>query len=183
MRALIDELMPRYDVVERHEINIAAPAGVVYRCAREVDLGRLPISMALLTLRMIPHLMTGTVRPSRRMTLDQMIAAGFVMLAERAPHEFVLGVVGRFWLPASGIVRVSAPQFRGYAAPGHARAVLAFRVDSTNGECRLRTETRVDCVDSAARRRFRLYWVVVGPFSALIRREMLRAIRHDAERA
>jgi hypothetical protein len=109
------------------------------------------------------------------------MAMGFVMLAEQPPEEFVLGVVGRFWRPASGIVRVSAADFADYAEPGHARAAWNFRVDRVDGGCRLRTETRVECLDDAARWRFRLYWAIVGPFSALIRREMLRAIRRDAE--
>jgi hypothetical protein len=173
--------MPRYDVADRHEILIAAPPARAYRCARDLDIGRLPLSRALFALRGIPHLLTGSVRPSRRMTLDDMVAAGFVVLGERVSEEIVFGVVGRFWRPASGIVRVSASEFASYAEPGHARAAMAFRVDRARSGCRLRTETRVDCLDDAAWWRFRLYWAVVGPFSALIRRELLRAIRRDAE--
>jgi hypothetical protein len=173
--------MPHYDIVERHEIVIAAPPDRALRCARELDIGRLPLTMALFALRGIPHLLTGTVRPSRRMTLEEMIAAGFVVLGERPSEEIVIGVVGRFWRPASGIVRVSAAEFGSYAAPGHARAAMSFHVDGGRDACRLRTETRVDCIDDGARWRFRMYWAIVGPFSALIRREMLRAIRRDAE--
>jgi hypothetical protein len=173
--------MPRYDVVERHEIVIAAPPDRVYRCARALDAGRLPFTAALLAVRGIPHLLTGSVRPSRRITLDEMIAAGFVMLADVPPREFVLGVVGRFWRPASGIVRISADDFRDYSEAGRARAAWNFRIDPAPSGSRLRTETRVDCIDSSARWRFRLYWAIVGPFSALIRREMLRAIQRDAE--
>jgi hypothetical protein len=117
------------------------------------------------------------------MTMEEMIAAGFVVLGERPSEEIVIGVVGRFWRPASGIVRVSAAEFGSYAEPGHARGAMNFRVDRRRGGCRLRTETRVNCVDDAALWRFRLYWAIVGPFSALIRREMLRAIRRDAEGA
>src|SRR5439155_20660929 len=47
----------------------------------------------------------------------------------------------------------------------------------------LATETRVYSADSAARRRFHLYWLVVGPFSALIRRRWLAAARRAAESA
>jgi hypothetical protein len=39
----------------------------------------------------------------------------------------------------------------------------------------LSTETRVHAPAPRARRAFRLYWLVVGPFSALIRRRWLRA--------
>ena len=46
---------------------------------------------------------------------------------------------------------------------------------------RLATETRVHALNPTARRRFRLYWLVVGPFSALIRRRWLSAARRAAE--
>lgn len=46
---------------------------------------------------------------------------------------------------------------------------------------RLATETRVHARSATARRRFRLYWLVVGPFSALIRRRWLSAARRAAE--
>ena len=49
------------------------------------------------------------------------------------------------------------------------------------GETRLATETRVHARDVAARRRFRFYWLAVGPFSALIRRRWLSAARRAAE--
>jgi hypothetical protein len=43
------------------------------------------------------------------------------------------------------------------------------------GGCILSTETRVLAVDAAALRAFRRYWLVVGPFSGLIRRRWLQA--------
>lgn len=46
---------------------------------------------------------------------------------------------------------------------------------------RLATETRVHALNPTARWRFRLYWLVVGPFSALIRRRWLSAARRAAE--
>ena len=179
---LIDEHLPRYDVVERHQVVVAATPRRVYSSARALDTGHLPFTAALLAVRGIPHLLTGSVRPSRRMTLDTLTALGFVVLADIPPQEFVLGVVGRFWHPTSGIVRIAAADFADYAEPGCARAAWNFRIDPAPGGSRLRTETRIDCVDAPALRRFRLYWAVVGPFSGLIRREMLGMIRRDAER-
>jgi hypothetical protein len=38
----------------------------------------------------------------------------------------------------------------------------------------------VHALDERARRLFRLYWLVVGPFSKLIRRRWLKAIRERA---
>jgi hypothetical protein len=56
---------------------------------------------------------------------------------------------------------------------------LGFRFD---GET-LSTETRVWAADPPARRRFRLYWLAIRPFSGLIRRLWLRAIKRRAESA
>lgn len=53
------------------------------------------------------------------------------------------------------------------------RVAIAFEAEAwPSGGSRLVTETRVAEVDVA----FRLYWLVVGPFSALIRRRWLRAV-------
>ena len=181
MKALIDEFLPHYDVVERHQVFIAATPTRVYECVRRLDAGRMPFTAALLALRGIPHLLTGAARPSLRMTLEDLMTLGFVVLADDPPRELVLGVAGQFWRPASGVVRISASDFGSFAEPAHVRAAWSFRIESEPGGCRLRTETRVECIDDAARRRFRLYWAVIGPFSGLIRRDMLRAIRRDAE--
>jgi hypothetical protein len=55
---------------------------------------------------------------------------------------------------------------------------LAARAEG--GGSILSTETRVHALSTRARRRFRLYWLVVGPFSALIRRRWLRAAARAA---
>jgi hypothetical protein len=39
------------------------------------------------------------------------------------------------------------------------------------------------CGDTASRRKFLAYWFFVGPFSALIRRVMLRTIRRAVEKS
>jgi hypothetical protein len=56
-------------------------------------------------------------------------------------------------------------------------------VDAGPGNTELSTETRVQCADAATRRRFRVYWAIVGPASGWIRREILRLIRRTAERS
>jgi hypothetical protein len=43
------------------------------------------------------------------------------------------------------------------------------------------TETRIKCADEKARKSFRLYWRIIAPFSAFIRRQMLQSIKYEAE--
>jgi hypothetical protein len=62
--------------------------------------------------------------------------------------------------------------------------VWTFAVEEdAPGSTRLVTETRVACVDAASRRWFRLYWLVVRPFSGVIRKAMLSAVAREAARA
>ncbi len=43
------------------------------------------------------------------------------------------------------------------------------------------TETRIQCLTKKSKFRFSLYWLFVKPFSGLIRLEMLRLIKKEAE--
>lgn len=52
---------------------------------------------------------------------------------------------------------------------------IAVWAEAVDDGSMLRTETRVRAADPRARLAFRVYWLFVGPFSALIRRRWLRA--------
>lgn len=179
---LIDRFLPTYDVIEHHETTVDAPVDVTYRVVRDFDLARSPIVLALLTLRGLPHLFTGAVKPSRRLGLDEVIATGFVLLTEEPGREMVLGVVGQFWQLKSRIHRIDPSEFTGFDSPGYAKAAWNFVVsERAGGGSTVVTETRVACTDAESRRKFSVYWRLVGPFSALIRRLLLRGIKRDAE--
>jgi hypothetical protein len=114
--------------------------------------------------------------------LRDLIAGGFILLGERPAEEILLGVVGRFWTPLGGIKRMDAEAFRVFASPGYAKAVWNFSL-SARAEVvtSLATETRVLCLDDASRRRFKLYWAFIAPFSGAIRMAALRSIKRAAE--
>jgi hypothetical protein len=121
------------------------------------------------------------LRP-HRIALDDMLGEGFTLLGEQPGEELVLGTVGRFWRGGGETRPVSPASFREPAPPGTAKAAWNFAVGRRpGGGTELRTETRVLCADAASRRRFRAFWLVIRPFSGLIRREMLAAIRSAAE--
>lgn len=176
---LADQHLPVYDVIMRHERRVAVSAPAAWAALQHADLGGSPVTRVLLALR-------GLRRPAatRRLTLARLPDAGFLRLGEEPGREVAFGLVGRFWTPAGGRVRVTPEAFRDFSRPGYAKAVWTFSVTGeAPGTTRLATETRVACVDAASRRRFRLYWLVVRPFSGLIRRAMLRAVAREASRA
>jgi hypothetical protein len=181
---LIDELMPRFDEVERHEILIGAPPAVVYAALRRTDLFAAPVIRWLLRLRAAPTLLRRRTPSGARgvLTLERLLDHGFVLVGDRPDRELALGVVGRFWRPTEVPLRLDAEQFRRFDAPGYARAVWDFRLVAEAGGTRLSTETRIACTDARSRRRFRRYWLVVRPFSGLVRIVLLRAVAREATR-
>jgi hypothetical protein len=75
-------------------------------------------------------------------------------------------------------------RFREPLPPGLARAVWAFHLQPVGpGWTRLSTETRVTCADVATRRVFLRYWRLIRGGSNLIRRALLRQVKHAAEHA
>jgi len=181
---LIDEWMPAWDAVERHETRIRAPREAVWRAVRTLDFTRSPVIRVLFALRSLPGLLAGRRRErALGSTLDALLRNGFVLLGERPGEELLLGLAGRFWRPSGDVVRLTADELRAFDRPGCAVATWNFALAEEGDAVRLSTETRVRCTDAASRRSFLRYWTVVGPFSALIRREMLRSIRHAAESA
>ncbi|MEK6324635.1 MAG: hypothetical protein AABN33_23590 [Acidobacteriota bacterium] len=180
---LIDEFMPAYDVSEFHQTTVRAPIQRVFDALRTADLGGSRIVRLLLRLRELPAMFTiGGHKRNLHLNLDALVKGGFVLLGENPPNEIALGLVGRFWTLSGSRCRLDADDFRAFDRPGYAKAVWNFSlVEESAGITRLATETRVHCLDDVSRLRFRVYWAMIAPFSGLIRRETLRAIRKTAE--
>lgn len=177
---LIDSFAPNPDAVETHSILITASADVVYRELWTADLGSSLIKL-LLGLRMLPGFISRGCRSlprNQKITLQTLIDSQCGLLAEEPGHEVVFGVTGRFWRPTGNVSTFVRASFDSPVPAGLARAAWNFTVEqSANGQTNLSTETRVTCGDRASRRKFRVYWLFVRPFSGLIRRIMLRNVR------
>ena len=179
---LIDEWMPAFDAHERHQKRIRAPREAVWNEVRRLDFGRPGVIRALMALRSLPALLTRDGRAKARDAAGGgVLRAGFVLLDERVNDELLLGVAGKFWRPSGNLARVTADELRGFDRPGFAVGAWNFTLRDEGGATLLATETRVRCTDEASRRAFLRYWRVIGPFSALIRIELLRSIRRAVE--
>ena len=70
-----------------------------------------------------------------------------------------------------------AGRFAAFDAPGYVKVAFNIRVEPYgSGRALITTETRTAATDPASLRRFARYWLLVGPFSALIRRLTLRIV-------
>ena len=188
---LIDKFLPSFDAVESHTTIVRAPSERVWDAIRTADFGSNGIVRALFALRGMPAFLTAPREALARartpvhapLTLDAALTHGFIVLGEDPGRELLLGTAGRFWGARGALCHIDPQQFMVFDEPGAAQAAWNFAVRPLVGaKTVLSTETRVRCVDSAGRIRFRIYWAFIRPFSGLIRLVMLRAIKRAAEK-
>lgn len=106
-----------------------------------------------------------------------------MLLDEKPNEEIVIGIIGKFWQLTGNIQHISPEHFVEFEERGFAKAAWNFflKPEGVN-KTLLTTETRIHCSDESSRRKFKRYWAFIGPFSGIIRKEMLRIIKRDAEK-
>jgi len=159
---------------ERHQRVIDAPPERALVLALSMPLDANRVTWALMRLRGLP---AGG-------TLEDFLTGptGFVVL-HRDEHEFVAGLATKVWKLRPGGPALRDPvRWHEWDEPGTVKAVATLRAEPVPERDRalLVTETQVEAVDDEARRKFRAYWLMVEPFSRLIRRRWLRAIARRA---
>ena len=159
--AKLDEFIPAWQFSEYHRLEIAASPEKVFAAIRLVRGDEVALLRTLTWIRRGGRsgpesiLNPGSEKP----LLDVALSSGFTLLVDDPPREVVIATV---------------------PAPG-AFAAMNFMVrpDGPNRSI-LTTETRVFAKTPSARRTFGVYWRLIYPGSALIRRTWLRAIRKRA---
>jgi hypothetical protein len=115
-----------------------------------------------------------------------MVDLGWITLGETQGVELVLGQVSRPWkgVAVSAQLPTTPEQFASFDEPGFAKIATSLRVHRYGSDSSILTmETRVAITDDKSRRRFRRYWLVIGPFSSLIRRMALRQLATELRRS
>jgi hypothetical protein len=171
--SLIDEVLPESDVSATYSIRIKASPERIYDVLQEgIPVGS--ITKILMGLRRIPGIFGKRREPAP--------TDPFYRLKQEKDREMVLGITGQFWKPTSKILPIhSLEQFLDFRKDGYCKAAMNMKIVQDNfRESVLSTETRVVCYGSA-KKHFNQYWKLIGPFSGLIRREMLWKIRKKAE--
>ena len=180
---VLDRLMPRYDVVERHHVGVSAPAAVVLAAAEDQDLLSFPPVHAIIRARECLLGAAPDPRPPLRGLLRQVQALGWVVLAEVPDREIVVGAVTKPWEPNPVTRAIPPAEFAAFAEPGYVQIAWTLRADPAgDGTSVFRTETRARATDPAARARFRWYWAWASPGITFIRWLSLGPLRREAER-
>lgn len=180
--SLLDTFMPEYDVRERHNIQIDAPASVVLDCASRMDLRQSRVVRAIFRAREI--LLGSKPHPVPEGGLLQFTKSiGWRTLAEESGHEIVMGAITQPWSADVIFKPVLPEEFAKLREPDHVKIAWTLRADVvTSDTCIFRTETRAVACDESARKKFYRYWRRFRPGIVLIRLLMLKPLKRQAER-
>jgi len=183
--ALLESIMPAYEVQEVHSAHVDADPARVYAAIFEVTPGETALARPFLWIRALPSRLRGRKSISDAVWKQPFVSISDTAILARAPgREVVVGLIGKFWkLQGAEKVAVSSrDQFMSFDTPGFAVSTLSFHIDPEAKGCRLTTVTRVRTTDATSRREFRRYWRVIGTGSAVLRRTWLDALKARAER-
>jgi hypothetical protein len=167
----VERWLPRFDVHERHELFVPLPPEQALEVALAAPAAPDRIVRTLFRLRGLG---------STDGTIGEIFSRGRFLALERTPTSYVFGAAVR--LDGNRRSATDVQAWQRWTAPG-VKIAADFRAEPAGDGARISTETRVLALDRRSRLVFRAYWLVVGPFSALIRRRWLRAIAARASRA
>jgi len=182
---VLDGFMPLYDVVERRQVRVAAPAEVTLGVARDMNVLDSLVVRAIFRCREVmlgaAPAPTGVAVPPG--LVPAALRLGWGVLSDAAGREIVLGAVTKPWEPNPVFRDLLPRDFAAFAEPDFVKIVWTLRADPLeDGTCIFRTETRAVATDVSARTKFRRYWALVSPGVTLIRRMMLDPVKREAER-
>ena len=184
--ARLDDVMPAWQFNEEHSIHVAASPERTFKAIHDVRASEIAFFQLLTWIRRggRPGPESIINAPETKPLLDVATQTSFLLLANDAPREVVVGTVIIAPREARKNGRLSADLFHRQLKPGVALATMNFLVTPDGrGGSNVSTETRVYANDATSLRFFAAYWRVVHPGSDIIRRMWLRAIRARAESA
>src|SRR5262249_9458616 len=145
---LLDRFMPAYDVVERHEVPVDAPASVTLAAARDVELSSVPGVRAVFKAREVMLGAAPDRAPRSRALLAEMLSLGWGVLAEEPGREIVIGGAPRRGEANVPSRPIAPAAFAAFAEPGYVKIAWTLRADAVGDEASIfRTETRAIATD------------------------------------
>ncbi|MFP3986616.1 hypothetical protein U9R90_03750 [Streptomyces sp. E11-3] len=183
--ASCDDWLPRYHWRTHHDRAVRAEPAAAARAVREVRAGDTYILRPLVLVRGIPARLRSRDRewyPTKEeRILDGLRdGVGAFPLQDDPGGDLVVGFVGQPWKLRQQWLALTPDEYREFDQPGYMKGVMAFSASGRGERTLLHTETRIYGTDQASVRRFRPYWLLIEPFSGLIRHDWLAAAARNA---
>ncbi|MEX3618981.1 hypothetical protein [Paenibacillus glucanolyticus] len=167
---LLDHYLPLWDITKENTAALNCSSSPSISILYSIDFSKSVIIKTLFLIRGLP---------SNTITIKKFIDVGFNLLQE-GRDELVIGLIAQPWKPTGNLKRVSRLEFINFNEADFVKIGWNFRIDFDRIKQKLNvsTTTRVVSTSKGARIKFKIYWFVIGFFSGIIRREMLRIIKN-----
>jgi uncharacterized protein YndB with AHSA1/START domain len=176
MLTTLADALPDAEFTEFHDIVIDAPAAQVWAALSATAWTDLWLTRPLVILR--------GLRPAQRETTRSLLDGGPVVPLYREPCRYAAGGrIARPWKPRPelGPAVMTLDDLAAPVTGSWLKYGMDFRLhDLPGGRTRLSTFTLCQPTDAVARRAFGRYWLLIRPFSGLIRRDVLHAVARRA---
>jgi hypothetical protein len=181
----LDAFLPLHEQSTRQRVIVWATPAQTRAAIWRADLLATPLARALTSAAMWPERAGAWVRHEAPPEARPRSAHLGDMLSDDSPWTLLSEepvALGLLWTPPSGAIKRPADEFVAFDEPGFAKVVWTLEVVPFGaGHALLTTETGTQTTDSITARRFALMWPFISPFAALLRRQVLRAVKATAE--
>jgi hypothetical protein len=171
---LQNKYLPQCDFSSAHSITVNTPVSKIFPLISQFKFKNPLISYWLMKLR-------GMSAPTH-FSIQHLENSRFVLLEEVPDSEIIIGLIGKPWTPTGHLQKFQPHEFIPFNDKGYIKASWSFELVSISPtQTEVKTETRIACPTPLVRRRFGIYWFFIKPFSGIIRKAMLKAIKSELE--
>ncbi|MAI06888.1 MAG: hypothetical protein CBC47_07090 [Alphaproteobacteria bacterium TMED87] len=176
MSKSLNYLLPKYQFKEYHSIFVNGEINDVFMHVKEMDLSDSKIACILMYIwRIVARFFINDLSNSNMSVSD------FIQLEYLPPFEISRGLIGGGGKPKN-YKKISPEEFKDFNAKETIKLVWAFWLSSElPKKTIIHTETRVFCSDRPTYIKFLLYWIIIRPWSGLIRIRLLKSIKKKTE--
>jgi hypothetical protein len=185
----IDKLLPDYTSKEYHEVIVNASVEAAKQTLQSTGVSDIPVVHLLLKIRGIADEKDmSNAAANNRACSDTFSTPDFNFFVVN-PNELITVMILQASMITNGSKKIPAPpeitkleQFSAFNQPGYVKVAVNFRfVNRDNGQTLMSTETRNWPVTKKDARTFGIYWRIIYPGSAMIRRIWLDVINKKAQ--
>ena len=181
--ALVDEIVPEYQIGEKHSVSIEAPPARVFDSLTRARFDEQSVIKLFDLLPVVAGKQDASSLSEDEKPLYETLRETSGLVLEKPNKEFVTGNIAT----VDEHVPSTPNTVRGFVAyrlrHNEIKLPVSFRVDPEAGGSRLTTETRIVFADRNLCHDYSWYWGIIYPGSSLLRIDFLEAVKRRAEAA
>lgn len=170
---LIDKYVPEFDYSMANSKQIHGSKQQILSLLHHVNFDKSWLMRTLFSIRGVSN---------QLLTLEKLIEDGLIILEETGDEIFI-GLIGQPWKWNGNVLPMTPDEFIAFREPNFIKIAMNFYIESLCGDDiqQVITVTRMYGTNKKAKKMFSRYWMLISPFSSIIRFEMLRVIKRELE--